>query len=274
MLTTMKYIMVWCVLFNVASSQLNGDPAPGRSPGPPLSLPASTVAASSSASFTLSTLSPTTLQTLANQNSTLNKTNYSASAISHDKANNNNVKNAESSPNDILLSTNYYEDVNHFDSNDSDEIQVPQSNINKNRNSAQSVTNKKILNENVDKLGNEFVYKGPPSRPTILDETTISSSINLKPNAVKNYRRPCRNFSVNEYLVMQTFSQKIIKVEQHSSAAHIPIANFNIHHNIFDTKDGLVSNVIYSGMFFCKKKKNFRYVSILLASLLVTEFEV
>lgn len=28
-------IVVWCMLFNVVIGQLNGDPAPGRSPGPP-----------------------------------------------------------------------------------------------------------------------------------------------------------------------------------------------------------------------------------------------
>lgn len=150
--------VLWCLTLNASAGQLTGDPAPGRSPGPP----------SSNA-------------TAAN----------------------------------AIWPKNYDEETH----------QVP-----RNENRKVTTVSKPIKQRDklVDKLTYEFVN-----------------------------RKPCKNLSVNEYLLMKKHSPNVVKVVRSSLSAGAVTKNHKISppssvgidviHNGFDLNYGLVRNVIYTG---------------------------
>lgn len=182
--------VVWCIIFHGVCGQLSGDPAPGRSPGPP-----TIASAVDSAHFNSSN---------SNSKSTINE-----ASIGNDEA--------------------------HKSSN---EIQVPQTS-NRKLSSASTGPRTAKQRDYLDKLSNEFVK--------MTDESLRSN------------RKPCTNISVTEYLLMETYSPKIVKVELSSgtetenngtaSAKHHPIS-VDVTHDAFDLRNGLVPNVIYTGESF------------------------
>lgn len=180
---------VWCIIFHGVCGQLSGDPAPGRSPGPP------TTSAVDSAHFNSSE---------SNSKSTINE-----ASIGNDEAR-----------------------------KSSNEIQVPQTS-NRKLSSASAGARTVKQRDYLDKLSNEFVK--------MTDESFRSN------------RKPCTNISVTEYLLMETYSPKIVKVELPAgaeaansgtaSANHHPIS-VDVTHDAFDLRNGLVPNVIYTGESF------------------------
>lgn len=193
--------VLWCLIFNVSSGQLNGDPAPGRSPGPP--------------------------SDATGANTIWTKTNSERSNL-----------NTGASPNDIAISIDNYDDGYHRSSDDIH--QVPQNTLNR-------------------KVMNAVLAPKPIRQPDKLVDKLTNEFVNHK---------PCKNLSVNEYLLMKKHSPEIVKVEKVSTvaAATGPITNnetatssssspasvtssirIDVAHNVFNLNYGLVRNVIYTG---------------------------
>lgn len=99
------------------------------------------------------------------------------------------------------------------------------------------------IETNLDKLPNEFVKM--PENPFRLNQ------------------KPCKNLSVDEYLLTKANSHQIVNVDHLKSNAsfkwtsssanssnhsnNVPIS-IDVKHDLFDTNYGLVRNVIYAGM--------------------------
>lgn len=167
--------VLWCLIFNTSAGQLNGDPAPGRSPGPPSS-------------------SATMVNTIRTNNSTSN---------------------------DIISGVDNYDDDYHKAGDET--LHVPQIKMNRKVSASKPIRQPDKL---VDKLANEFVN-----------------------------HKPCKNLSVNEYLLMRRHSPEIVKVEKSSttmqsskpSSSSPSSVGIDVNHHTFDTGYGLVRNVIYTG---------------------------
>lgn len=180
--------VLWCLILNVSSGQLNGDPAPGRSPGPPSTAPSA------------------------------DKTSWTS-----DKINDQTNLNAAATSNDIIGVDNYDDDAYRRSSDDIH--QVPQNTMNRKVTTAASSATKPIRQPDklVDKLTNEFVN-----------------------------HKPCKNLSVNEYLLMKKHSPEIVKVEKSSTATQTNESSstsvrIDVTHSAFNLNGGLVRNVIYTG---------------------------
>lgn len=173
--------VLWCLIYNASAGQLNGDPAPGRSPGPP----------SSSA----------TMATTIRTNKNINHNDPVASS------------------NDIISGVDTYDDDYHKSSDDI--LQVPHIKMNRKVSASKPIKQPDKL---VDKLTNEFVN-----------------------------HKPCKNLSVNEYLLLRRHSPEIVKVEQssttirNSKTSSPALVSIDVNHHTFDTDNGLVRNVIYTG---------------------------
>lgn len=116
------------------------------------------------------------------------------------------------------------------------EIQVPQNSSNRKLSATSAGIRTFKQHDYLDKLSNEF-------------NKMTDESFRLN-------RKPCKNISVTEYLLMKTYSPKILKLElnqerimnngTHSTNQPNPI-NIDVTHDAFDLSNGLVRNVIYTG---------------------------
>lgn len=179
--------VLWCLTFNASAGQLDGDPAPGRSPGPP-------------------TFSATMGHTIWTNNK------------------NRNSLDADAASNNIVVGVgDHYDDDYRIASSD-ETHQVPQNTMNRKVTTTASASRPmKQPDKLVDKLTNEFVN-----------------------------HKPCKNLSVNEYLLMKKHSPAIVKVEKASSATEntktqSSAVGIDVIHSAFDSNYGLVRNVIYTG---------------------------
>lgn len=184
--------VLWCLIFNASAGHLAGDPAPGRSPGPPSSS-----------------------ETIANA--------IWLDGNHRDNDDNRNSMDAVASSHDNVVRVDQYDDVYH---KSSDEIhQVPHANT-MNRQVTTKVSASKPIKQPdklVDKLTNEFVN-----------------------------HKPCKNLSVNEYLLLKKHSPEIVKLDKSSAAMRNnktspSSVSIDVIHNAFDLNYGLVRNVIYTG---------------------------
>lgn len=97
---------------------------------------------------------------------------------------------------------------------------------------ASSIRDRKNTEANLDKLPNEFVK--------------------LPDNPFRSNQKPCKNLSADEYLLSKTHSHNIVNIDRmqpndSSHSNHLPIS-IDVKHEQFDTKYGLVRNIVYTGM--------------------------
>lgn len=98
---------------------------------------------------------------------------------------------------------------------------------------------------NIDKLPNEFVK--------------------LSENQFRSNQKPCKNLSIDEYLLTKAHTRKIVNIDHLLKANattlkldmpanssnplnYMPIS-IDVKHDLFDANYGLVRNVFYTGMF-------------------------
>lgn len=90
----------------------------------------------------------------------------------------------------------------------------------------------KTTEANLDKLPNEFVK--------------------MPENPFRSNQKPCKNLSADDYLLSKTYSRNIVNIDRmklndSSHSNHLPIS-IDVKHEQFDTKNGLVRNIVYTGM--------------------------
>lgn len=98
---------------------------------------------------------------------------------------------------------------------------------------AYSIKNIKSTEANLDKPPNEFVKLTPENIVRMTNQ------------------KPCKNLSVDDYLLTKTHSRKIVNVDHFKpidDSKHLPIS-IDVRHDRFDTKYGLVRNIVYTGMY-------------------------
>lgn len=248
------------VIFNAYGAQLNSDPAPWfGSPGPPDQL--KTIANS------VNQTNNTKTTEAVNASLALHNTNETSRFINDSNSNNNdrnNVSNriSELSSNEALINSNskrkeYSNLKSHgVQHHKPTTEQIPIAVTTDRREMATAVTS------------TEHIPVNATTATTNLDKFT-KEFIKLTEAPFRLSHKPCKNLSVNEYLLMKTHSPKIVKVDRPplnateavtaaaaaAAAApttstahhyHHPIS-IDVTHDVFDAKFGLVKNIVYTG---------------------------
>lgn len=300
----MKYNLLVFVLatliFNAYGGQLSGDPAPGRSPGPP---PQDNFNDNANSINQTNQIILPTAQAINASFQALNNINE---IIQHNTNTNNDNRNnisnriSELTTNEVLINNNKRKEFNNIKSHGIPHHRPTDEQIQKITASTIPSTERAPINTshsnsvNGTKLAKNVITV---ATATITSESpsTSASSINASPNldkltnefikqsetSFRSNHKPCKNLSVNEYLLMKTHSSKIVKVDRSlfntttiatttavaAAAAtvikaetinvlsptstghryHHPI-RIDVTHDVFDAKFGLVKNIVYTGM--------------------------
>lgn len=99
-------------------------------------------------------------------------------------------------------------------------------------------------------------------------------------------QKPCKNLSVDEYLLTKAHSRKIVNID-HLKLSNVTteldnVAN-NVHqlpisidvkHDLFNTKYGLVRNVIYTGMYAMRSYQYYIYFNLMCMFISMDHFQL
>lgn len=209
-LNYLVFCVLWCIIFNTVNGQLIGDPAPGRSPGPPIF-----------------------------QSNILTKINTTSTVT--DKFN------RKLSSNDILVNVDDYQlpdeiQVPHKNSNiNNNRKTIADITAAAAAAAATPETNEDTIkhSEHIDKLTNENSFRVNHKPCKNLSVTEYLLMRKHSPNIVKVEPFVKRN---NSARTVPSLGQ-----QQHQQQQHPGIA-IDVTHDVFDVSYGLVKNILYTGM--------------------------
>lgn len=212
--------LVWCTIICLTNGQLNGDPAPGRSPGPPDFAAHST---------------PTALIKISNT-STVNNSNSS-----------NQIDNSEFKINDVLFDTDFDDKINGHNDN--------QQTFGGDTDSNTPATNSEQINSvniNMNNATNEL--NADAENILISDRVTTELPIGRKPcnsvntlyDYINNARIYHRKLVVNDDAI-DVGSKSNGQNDDVTTNLPSSAVRFDVTHEIYDIDHGLVNNVVYVG---------------------------
>lgn len=223
------FCLIWTTILYAIDGQLNGDPAPGRSPGPPIA-----------ANLSVSLITNSTIK------------NYRSNAA-----------NAGLKINDVLFESEY-DDAAGIVTNDNQQITTLTNTNTDNKKLVDSVNNINIRNKNNNASNDVIVDKDAgDSRDDEADYDTISVQVETE---LPVSRKSCNGANARqEYLNQNDGRATVTQKHDDTASTRLPttstplpaaavkpapattLIHFDVTHDVFDIGYGLVNNIVYLG---------------------------
>ncbi|XP_055323439.1 uncharacterized protein LOC129578625 isoform X2 [Sitodiplosis mosellana] len=233
---------------------LSGDPAPGRSPGPPelkattsqLSSDITTITAATTPHIHVADTKQPDSSNVDTTDDVQNKRRFSEQQPPPPSSSSPQIPPLPppSSPNDSVVNNRHREHIRKSHGSSAAAHHKIIEKLEKTASKPATASSIKVINSteaNLDKLPNEFVK--------------------LPENLFRLNQKPCKNLSVDEYLITKAHTRKIVNIDHllkanatfnldaptnsSSHSNHVPIS-IDVKHDLFDATDGLVRNVFYT----------------------------